>query len=86
MLEIGKQYYIIAHAYWHFVGTVREITPRYAVLDRCVQVHACGRPWTAFFAEGFRKDTRYDWWPDGTIVPIGLPCAPFPHPIPKEQK
>jgi hypothetical protein len=86
MIEIGQKYYIVAHVYYHFVGEVIAVTPRTVTLKNVCQVHACRRDWSAFFAEGFRADTSYDVWPDGTVVPIGLQYAPWPHAIPREPK
>ena len=81
-MDVGKMYYIVAHAYWHFVGEVTEVLgPKTVRLKNVRQVHRCERPWTKFFAEGFGKDTRYDTWPDGTEVTAIL-HTPWEHPIP----
>lgn len=85
MFKPGDKVYVIAHAYWHFVAEVVEVLPRFVRVRNCRQVHACKRGWTAFFAEGFKRDTTYFCWPDGTWLPIGtLPVAPWNHEIPKE--
>lgn len=64
-LELGKRYYIIAHAYWHFAGEVTAITPRGVSLKNVCQVHSCQRGWSQFLKDGFGTDTTYDVWPDG---------------------
>lgn len=84
-MEIGKSYYIIAHAYWHFVGTVVDMTAKTVTLDPVVQVHSCGRGWTEFFKDGPKSDTRFDSWPGRTVVALGLPYAPWKHEIPKKE-
>lgn len=60
-IEVGKRYYFVAHAYFHYVGTVTEVLGiRRVALADVVQVHSCGRSWTDFFKDGFKADTRYD--------------------------
>lgn len=87
MLEVGKKYYIIAHAYYHVVGEVVELTPRGVKLKNVAQVHSCRRRWTEFLKKGFADDTDYDIWPDGTIIPIvSLPAIPWDHEIPTKRK
>ncbi len=83
MVEVGKTYYFIGHAYYHYVGTVTEANPREVTLKNVVQVHSCDhRSWTEFFRDGFKDGTRYDVVPDGTVVPLGLPYYPWAHKVP----
>ena len=68
-MEEGKRYYVIAHAYFHYVGeVVRVIGPKTVELRNVCQVHSCGRNWTEFFRGGIGEDTKYDVWPDGLVV------------------
>lgn len=79
----GKAYYVVAHAYYHFIGVVVKVMPRSVVMRSVVQVHSCSRGWSRFFAEGFGEDVRWDSWPDGTELPIGsMPVAPWNHELP----
>ena len=80
-MEVGKKYYVISHAYYHYVGEVVQVNPRTVVLRNVVQVHGCERGWTEFFAEGFKADTRYDVLPDGSGLSV-INYFPWPHEIP----
>lgn len=85
-MQVGEKRYFVAHAYYHFCGVIMEIvSPRRVKLRNVVQVHSCQRSWTAFFAEGFKNDTKYDVWPDGTEIEIALPSCPFEHEIPTRK-
>lgn len=82
-MEVGGRYYVISHAYFHYVGRVTEITGK----NRCrmtelTAVHACGRPWTKFFADGFKDDTNYDSLPDGDVNVLNY--FDWKHPIPRK--
>ena len=84
-MEVGQKYYIIAHAYWHFVGEVAEVIgPKTVKLKNVCQVHLCGRNWSAFFASGFGNDTKFDSWPDGTTI-SAIFFAPWEHQIPSRK-
>ena len=84
MFEVGKTYYIIAHSYYHYIGTVAAIWPHGVTIDNGVQVHSCQRSWTLFFRDGAKYDTRCDRVPDGTFVPTGsMPFYPWKHAIPE---
>lgn len=84
----GGKYYVITHAYYHYLVETREVNPRGIVTGRCVQIHSCGRGWTAFFADGCGTDTRYDilpegggltvlnWWPWKNEIPSGAMKEP----------
>ena len=85
MIEVGKRYYFMAHAYHHFLGEVVEITGRKeCVLKNVIRVQSCSRGWTEFFRDGCKKDTTYTVWPDGTEISGWFAAIPWKHPIPKE--
>lgn len=85
MIEIGKSYYFIAHAYHHYVGKVIDASPRWAKVNNCVKIMSDSRGWEAFFREGIQPGaTNLQHCPDGTLIPIGnMPIHPWHHPIPK---
>ena len=86
MPEIGKTYYIIAHAYHHYIGTVVDITPSFLVMKDCVKVMSDGRGWEKLLFEGIAKETACQHVTDGTELPYGMfPLHPFPHEIPKRK-
>ncbi len=67
-MEIGKSYYIILHAYHHFLVTVEEVNgPRFARFSRIVKVHSCRRGWTEFFRDGCMADTTMMEFPPGEL-------------------
>lgn len=81
-MEVGKRYYVQTHAYYQFCGeVVRVVGPRQVEMRNVVQVHTCSRNWTKFFAEGFKNDTTYFIWPDGTTLNV-MNFAPWEHGIP----
>ena len=84
MVEVGKRYYFLVHAYHHFLGEVVEITgKRECVIRNVVRVQSCQRPWTEFFAEGCKKDTSYTFWPDGVSISY-MAAVPWEHEIPRK--
>lgn len=84
MIEVGKSYYIISHAYHHFLGEVTEVTPRHVTLKNCVCVYSCRRGWGAFFAEGLKDDTVCERFPDGHSCDYKISYTPWEHPtLPK---
>lgn len=83
-MKIGQKYYVISHAYFHYVGVAVEVGPRSVVMENIAQVHGCGRDWTSFFAEGFKNDTRYDIIPDGAEFSV-IDAIPWKHDIPKTK-
>lgn len=86
-MEEGKKYYIIAHAYYHYVGEVAKVIgPKTVELRNVVQIHSCRRTWTKFFQDGFQDDTSFDKLPDGTTVTAAISYFPWPHisPIKKD--
>lgn len=83
MIEVGKKYYFIVHAYFHYLGEVMEvISSRRVKIRNVIQVHSCARNWTQFFADGCKDDTQYDVLPDGVEFDYSLPVTPWPHEIP----
>ena len=85
MMQVGQKYYIIAHAYHHYIGEVVDVNPRMVTLKNCIKVHSCQRNWTLFFKDGAASDTSYDVMPDGTEQPYDLGSFPWNHAIPKER-
>lgn len=86
MIEIGKNYYFIKHAYYHYVGRVTEILGvRRVALDNVVQVHSSKKSWTEFFKSGFgvKGTTKYDIIGSSPDFEF-LGCFDWPHEIPKE--
>lgn len=81
-MEVDKNYYIILHAYHHFLVTVQEIHgPRFARFSRIVKVHSCRRGWTEFFRDGCMNDTTMMEFPPGELSGwIGI--FDWKHPIP----
>ena len=88
MVEVGKTYYLILHAYHHVIAKVKVITgKREADLEFVTWVYRSQRNWTQFFAEGIGEEgvTTYHRFPNahGTTW-IG--CFDWPHPNPSEDK
>lgn len=81
-MKVGQRYYIISHAYYHYVGEVTEVNPNGVVMRNVCQVHRCQRGWTEFFRTGFGKDTTYDVLPDGGGYNV-INYWPWPHEIPR---
>ncbi len=81
----GELWYVVVHAYYHFLIEVAEANPSSVKCKRCVQVHSCGRGWTSFFADGCKSDTRMDHWPEGTILEAPFIKSPWPHEIPRRK-
>ena len=81
-VTIGKTYYLITHAYHHFLAEVVEVTgKREADCTRVVRVHSCRRDWTLFFRDGCGGDTVFYHFPDGSLT--WLAAFEWPHPIPE---
>lgn len=84
-MEVGKRYYFITHAYFHYLGEIVEIIGRRQVkITNVIAVHRCQRGWSEFFAEGCKKDTTYDVLSDGEIEVLN--CFEWAHPIPTEPQ
>ena len=83
MIEVGKKYYFMCHAYHHFIGEVVKITgKKEAVLKNVIRVYSCSRGWTEFFRDGAANDTVFTEWPDGTSLNDWFAVTPWNHPIP----
>ena len=85
-MEVGKKFYIIAHAYWHVIGEVVEVVgPKTVVLRNVVYVYSSRKNWTEFFKKGIGTGDTYDIWPDGTTV-TAIIHIPWEHEIPTVKK
>ena len=84
MVEVGKCYYFMVHAYHHFLGEVVEITgKRECTIKRCVRVQSSELGWTEFFAAGCSTDNSVlTFWPDGLSITY-FAVSPWHHPIPE---
>ena len=83
MIEVGKSYYFIVHAYHHYIGTVeKELGVQRVSLKNCIKIYSCDRDWESFFRDGCRKDdTRYDFVGNKPDVRF-FDCFEWNHPIP----
>lgn len=84
MIEPGGVYYIMTHAYYHYVAEVTAVYPQRVDVGRCVQVHSDPRGWTRFFAEGWSAQTRFDEMPEGGDL-AKLNAFPWRHGFPGEK-
>ena len=84
MIEVGKCYYFICHAYHHFLGEVVEITgKKECIIKNVRKIHSCSRNWTKFFKEGAKEDTKFDTLPDGVEISGWCTAIPWNHKIPQ---
>lgn len=84
-MEPGKCYYVIYHAYHHFLIRVTQMNgPRRPVFDRCEKIHRCNRGWTEFFKNGAKKDTEFMIFPPGEFEVSAF--WEWNHPLPSEVK
>ena len=78
-MEVGKKFYIIAHAYWHVIACRRTRASQFqscrmvrSFLHRwnfvIPGVYSSRKNWTEFFKKGIGTGDTYDIWPDGTTV------------------
>lgn len=85
-VHVGQKVYVEAHAYFHYLGEVSEILgTRRIALKNASKIHNCQRPWEAFFREGAKRDTRYDYV--GNVLDVGyIDVIEWKHelPLPKE--
>lgn len=88
MVEVGKSYYFMEHAYHHYIGRVVAITGKREVDIEgdgpgkpVVKVHSCKRGWTEFFRDGMKKDTSYDLLPGPKSITY-FDATPWNHEIP----
>lgn len=83
-VEVGKRYYIMQHAYHHFLGEVTEILGKNSlVLKNVRRIYSCQRGWTEFFRDGCGDDTIYTIFPDGYEIHNYMSAAPWKNSIPK---
>lgn len=86
MLEVGKVYYFIEHAYYHYIGRVVAITgKRECVLDDVRRIHSHPRDFTDFFKNGSVEGsggTVFTVWPDGHNISNWMSHTPWHHRIP----
>jgi hypothetical protein len=86
-LKVGDRRYFLVHAYHHFCGEVLEIERADSILlKNVVRVQSCQRGWAEFFRDGFKDDTEYTVWLDGTRITGAFVDSPWPHDIPKEPR
>ena len=84
-MEVGKAYYIITHAYFHYIGIVDEIVgPKTVRLCNVIAIHSSQRSWTEFFRDGIKAGDRYDVMPDGGTV-TAINVWPWDHKILTEK-
>ena len=82
-LQVGRRYYFVEHAYYHYIGEVVAITGRRECILRHVRrIHSCQRNWTHFFKDGARNDTEFTVQPDGKNISGWMEHTPWPHAIP----
>ena len=88
MPQIGKKYFVIAHAYHHYICEVTDITPKFLITKDCIKIMSDSAGWEATLLDGLDpKKTSWQCMPDGTELPYGsLPIIPWNHPIPKRKK
>lgn len=84
-MEPGNCYYVIYHAYHHFIIRVEEMNgPRRPKFSYCDKIHSCQRGWTEFFRDGAKKDTTFMEFPPGEFE-VGNYWI-WKHPLPRETK
>ena len=84
MVEVGRSYYFLTHAYWHFLGTVRAVLgKRHVVVDNVVFIYSSKKNWTDFFKSGIGTGdtTTYRLFPDGSEITY-IDAFPWAHKIP----
>jgi hypothetical protein len=82
-MEIGKTYYVISHAYFHYIGTVEKIiSDRLVSLTNVVQVHSSSKSWTEFFKQGIDSKDRFDLMPNMPCCNV-INALEWGHPLPK---
>ena len=86
MVEVGKKYYFLSHAYHHYLGEVVEVSPRWVKVKNCCKVLTDPRGWEACLFEGYKPGMRIQFVPDGTLLPVGhMPIHPWNHELPKRK-
>lgn len=67
-VEEGKCYYVMVHAYHHFLIEVGKVLgPKSVEATKVVKIHSCDRGWDEFFAEGCKNDTNLMHFPPGEV-------------------
>ncbi len=85
-MKVGKRYYIISHAYYHYIGEVTKVkTDRLVSLTNVVQVISSQRNWTDFFSKGIQNGDNYHIIGDMPNCQV-INSYEWPHEIPKERK
>lgn len=86
MVKVGKRYYIMVHAYHHFIVDVVEVYgPMRAKFGRRERVQSCRRGWTEFFRDGAKNDTDFHIFPEGGTATF-FSADPWDHDFPSDAK
>ncbi len=86
MVEVGKVYYFVIHAYHHVIARVKAITgKKEADLEHVAWIYRCARDWTEFFADGVGEDTAWHRFPDAHGA-SWIAAFEWKHPNPAEEK
>lgn len=86
MIEAGKRYYIMVHAYHHYIVDVVEVyAPMRAKFGRREKVHSCRRGWELFFKEGAKGDTEFMIFPEGGEATF-FDFSPWNHDFPSDAR
>ncbi len=81
-VQVGKTYYVMTHAYHHFIGVLQEITgKREGWFTDVVKVHGSNRGWTQFFEKGPTNEDNIMRFPDGSLSWFAI--FEWNHPTPK---
>jgi hypothetical protein len=85
-VKVGDKVYLIAHAYFHFLGEVSEILGvRRVSLLNASRIHSCSRSWELFFRDGCKDDTRSDYV--GTVKDVSyITAEEWKHALPEPKK
>ncbi len=80
-MKVGGKYYIISHAYFHYLGEVTEILgPKMVALKHVVQIHSSKKSWTKFFTDGLGPDDSFDVMADMPMCSV-INAFEWAHPI-----
>lgn len=86
MLQVGLKYYVMVHAYHHFVVEIAEVLgPMRAKFGRRERVQSCRRGWTEFFRDGPKDDTEFTIWPEGGVATF-FDVSPWHHDFPSDAR
>lgn len=84
IVQVGKRYYVVIHAYHHIIGTLQTITgKREGDFVDVVWVYKSDQHWDDFFEKPDWSRTTYRLWPNGNTSWIA--AFEFPHDIPTEK-